>query len=212
MIYSAKHNFLLLKNYKVGGTSLEIELSQVLDESAIVTPIYPKSSLHKPRNFSKFYNHISYIEIEKELGKNVLDKTQSVVFIRNPFDVVLSHMYMSFSWSGIINPTKSDVDKYFNNQTKLNRITGSMSRKVYTTDNIVMAKTIYRYEDGLEQINKTLEDVGIGLIKINAKEKIYKPKEIKPLDIFGSIHIDTIYNDWSWEIDQFDYNVAPMVL
>ena len=212
MIYSSKHNFLLLKNYKVGGTSLEIELSKVLDDSAIVTPIYPDSSLHKPRNFYKFYNHIPYIEIEKELGKDVLDKTQSVVFVRNPFDIVLSHMYMSFLWSGIINPVKSDVDKYFNNQTKLNRINGSISRKVYTIDNIIMAKTVYKYEDGLEQINKTLEDVGIGSIKINAKEKMYKPKEIKPLDIFGASHIDTIYKDWSWEIDQFDYDLDSMVL
>jgi hypothetical protein len=212
MIYSQKHNFLLLKNYKVGGTSLEVDLSQVLDDSAIVTPIYPANKLHIPRNFDNFYNHIPYIKIEKILGKDVLDKTESVVFIRNPFDIVLSHMYMSFSWSGIINPDKSDVDKYFNNKTKLNKITGFMSRNIYTINNIVMAKTVYKYEDGLEQINKTLEKVGIGSVSINSKEKMYKPKEVKPLDVFESRHIDIIYRDWSWEIDQFDYKLSPVVL
>jgi len=212
MIYSEKHNFLLLKNYKVGGTSLEVELSQVLDESAVVTPIHPENALHKPRNVGAFYNHIPYSKIEDLLGKEVLDKTESVVFIRNPFDVVLSHMYMSFSWSEIKNPSKTDVDKYFNNQTKLNKITSSMSRRIYTKNNIVMANTVYKYEDGLDQINQTLEKVGIGSISINAREKMYKPKDIKPLDVFGSNHIDAIYKDWSWEIDQFDYTVGSVVL
>jgi hypothetical protein len=212
MIYSAKHNFILFKNYKVGGTSLEVELSQVLDESAVVTPIYPENPLHKPRNFDNFYNHMPYVQIEDILGQDILDKTQSVVFIRNPFDIVLSHMYMSFSWSGIENPSKLDVDKYFNNETKLNKITGAMSRCIYTKEGEVMAKTIYRYEDGLEQINKTLNNVGIPSIAINAKEKIYKPKEVKPLDVFSSYHIDSIFEDWSWEIEKFDYYVPNMVL
>jgi hypothetical protein len=212
MIYSAEHNFLLLKNYKVGSTSLEVELSQVLDESAIVTPIYPENLLHKPRNFNNFHNHITYIEIENLLGKEALDKTESVVFVRNPFDVVLSHMYMSFSWSGIDSPSVSDVDKYFSNKTILNKIPSHKSRHIYTKDGAVMAKNVYKYENGLDQINKTLNDVGIDSIIINAKEKMYKPKDIKPVDIFKPRHIEEIYEDWSWEINKFDYAPSPMVL
>ena len=56
MIYSPDHNFLLLKNIKVGGTSLEVELSQVLPNNAIVTPILPKNDKHKPRNYAGFRN------------------------------------------------------------------------------------------------------------------------------------------------------------
>jgi hypothetical protein len=205
MIYSKKHNFLLLKNYKVGGTSLEVELSQVLDNSAIVTPIYPANKLHIPRNFDKFYNHIPYSEIEDLLGKETLDKTDTVVFVRNPFDVVLSHMYMSFAWDNIIIPTEKDIDNYFKNNGKLKKITGPFSRKIYTKDNEIMAKTIYKYEDGLDQINETLKNVGIDLISISAKEKMYKPKEIKAKDIFNSRHLDIISKDWSWEIERFDY-------
>lgn len=211
MIYSAKHNFLFLKNYKVGSTTLEVELSQILDDSAVVTPIYPENVLHKPRNSTKFYNHISYKEIESILGKNILDKTETVVFVRNPFSVVLSHMYMSFAWGDINNPTDQDVDDYFDNKTRLHRISSLMSRKIYTKNNVVMAKTVYKYENGLEQINQTLEKVGIGSVFINAKEKIYKPKEIQPQDIFKQKHIDIIFQDWSWEIEQFDYKLTNMV-
>jgi len=207
MIYSQKHNFLLLKNYKVGGTSLEVELSQVLDDSAVVTPIYPANKLHNPRNFGNFYNHITYSEIENLLDKNILNNTETVVFVRNPFDVVLSHMYMSFAWDNIINPTEKDIDNYFNNDGKLNKITGAMSRKIYTKDNKIMAKTIYKYEDGLEQINKTLKSVNIDLISINSKEKMYKPQNIKPIDIFNLKHLNIISEDWSWEINQFDYDI-----
>jgi Flp pilus assembly CpaF family ATPase len=116
---------------------------------------------------------------------------------------------MSFAWSEIKNPSEEDVDKYFKNQCKLNRISSSTSRKIYTKNDKVMAKTIYKYENGLEQINKTLENLGISSIKINAKEKMYgnKPKEIKPSDIFKSRHINIIYKDWSWEIDKFDYDL-----
>lgn len=206
MIYSHKHNFLLLKNYKVGGTSLEVELSQVLDDSAIITPIYPVSKLHNPRNYNNFYNHISYNEIEGILGKEVLDKTETVVFVRNPFNVVLSHMYMSFAWEGIISPTEKNVDDYFNNNGKLKKIIGIASRRIYTKDNKIMAKTVYRYEDGLDQINKTLKKVGINSISINTKEKMYKPKEIKPADIFKPRHLEIISQDWDWEIKQFDYS------
>jgi hypothetical protein len=75
-----------------------------------------------------------------------------------------------------------------------------------------MAKHVYKYEDGLDQINKVLYDVGIDKIAINAKEKVYRPKHIKPTDIFEPRHIEEIYKDWSWEIDKFDYAPSPMVL
>ncbi len=207
MIYSAKHNFILLKNYKVGGTSLEVELSQVLDDSAIVTPIDPPNALHKPRNFGAFYNHISYNKIEQMLGKETLDKTESVVFIRNPFDTVLSHMYMSFAWSGITEPSELDVDNYFNNKSKLTKLTGLVSRAIYTQDEEIMAKTVYKYEDGLEQINTILDKVGISKLNITTQEKAYRPKKIRPLDIFNQKHIDIIAKDWSWELDRFGYQI-----
>lgn len=207
MIYSEAHNFILFKNYKVGGTSLEVELSQVLYDSAVVTPIYPNNVLHKPRNVGLFYNHIPYVEIESILGEKTLAETESVVFVRNPFNVVLSHMYMSFSWSGIKEPTVYDVDRYFDNSCKLSRLTGLKSRAIYTKNNNIMAKYLYKYEDGLDQINPILNKVGIGSINISANEKAYRPKNVKPTDVFLDKHIDIISEDWAWELDKFEYHI-----
>ena len=60
MIFSEKHNFLFIKNMKVGSTSMEVELSKILPDSAIVTKINPPNKDHKPRNFRNFVNHTSW--------------------------------------------------------------------------------------------------------------------------------------------------------
>jgi hypothetical protein len=75
MIYSPDHNFLLLKNRKVGGSSLELVLSKILPENAIVTKLTsptnttdPVPTWHKERNYgedNKFYHHIKYEELKK---------------------------------------------------------------------------------------------------------------------------------------------------
>lgn len=41
---------------------------------------------------------------------------------------------------------------------------------------------------------------------------MYKPKDIKAIDIFEPRHIEEICKDWSWEINKFDYAPSPMVL
>jgi len=78
MILSKDNNFLLLKNQKVGGTSLEISLSMVVPANSIVTPktsddpawaikdekIYDG---YIPRNYNGFYNHMSYSEIKEKI-------------------------------------------------------------------------------------------------------------------------------------------------
>jgi hypothetical protein len=207
MIYSKSNNFIFLKNYKVASTSLEVELSRVLDEYAVVTPITPENILHKPRNVGLFYNHMPYVEIEKIIGKDILSNTESVVFVRNPFDVVLSHMYMSFNWGGVENPSEKDVDNYFNNKGWFVRINGALSRATYTKDSKIMAKHVYKYEDGLDQINHVLSKVNIDNINIQAKEKMYRPKNIKAVDVFNKNQINIIQKDWDWEFKNFGYSL-----
>ena len=92
MIYSPDHNFLMLKNSKVGGTSLEVELSKVLPENAIVTKIDPPNSQHRPRNHKGFYNHMPYLEASSILD---LSNTKSYIFVRHPYDTVLSAFFLS---------------------------------------------------------------------------------------------------------------------
>lgn len=212
MILSPKHNFLLIKNYKVGGTSLEVELSQIIDdEDAIITKIQPNNPEHIAKNFVGYYNHMSYREVANKLGFDYVNTLESAVFVRNPFDVVLSHFYMAANWSKIDNINSDIVDKYFNDKLMLEKMSGIRSRGIYTIDNIIGVNNVFKYEDGIDQFNALLSRVGISPVAWRYTEKQYKPKEIKPLSIFKEKHLDIIRNDWAWEFETFDYSTDPTV-
>lgn len=51
MIVSHKHRFIFLKTRKAAGTSIEVALSQIAGDDAIVTPVHPPEEGHHPRNF-----------------------------------------------------------------------------------------------------------------------------------------------------------------
>ncbi len=207
MILSPKHNFLLIKNYKVGGTSLEIELSETInDPEAIITKIYPDNVNHKPRNYDGFYNHMSYLELSKKLGLDYLNTINSAVFVRNPFDIVLSHLYMSAKWSGVREVTDRVIDDYFAGQLILKRLTGKKSRSLYTIEGQLATKHVLRYEDGLDSINPLLIACGISPIKGVYREKTYKSAEIKASNTFNQRHVDIINEDWEWEFKTFNYS------
>lgn len=211
MILSPKHNFLLIKNYKVGGTSLEIELSQIIkDPDAIFTKIYPNNDAHKNQNDDGFYNHISYAELYTKLGKSYLDSLNSCVFVRNPFDTVLSHFYMAARWAKISHIDIKTVDRYFDNDLGLDKLTGLKTRNLYTVNGTIAVNNVLKYENGIESINPILTSLGIESIKNVYREKTYKPSEIKPSDIFLDRHIDIIRNDWAWEFTTFDYSISPV--
>ena len=212
MILSPKHNLLLIKNYKVGGTSLEVELSQIInDDNAVVTKIQPTNKDHMPKNFIGYYNHMSYLEVARKLGFDYINGLDSVVFVRNPFDVVLSHFYMAVNWSKINLITEDIVEKYFNDELILEKMSGIRSRGIYSIDNVVAVNNVFKYEDGIEPFNSLLTKIGLQPIKWKYSEKQYKPKDITPLNIFKEKHLDIIRSDWSWEFETFDYPIDPTV-
>jgi hypothetical protein len=51
MIVSHKHRFIFVKTRKTAGTSIEVALSQIAGDDAIVTPIDPPEPRHDPRNY-----------------------------------------------------------------------------------------------------------------------------------------------------------------
>ena len=67
MLISHKYKFIFIKTKKTAGTSIEIELSKILSEDDIVTPIKPSHPDHKPSNNiykgHKLFNHITFIGI-----------------------------------------------------------------------------------------------------------------------------------------------------
>jgi len=214
MIYSQDNNFLLIKNKKVGGTSLEVELSKVLPKNAIVTPIFPSNINHQPRNHKNiFYNHISYSEIENLLDlKNVM----SYVVVRNPYDVVLSAFFHSLHRK-LKTPTyeieektdlSEEVNLYFKEFSLHMWPEGiDKTHKLYTKNDRIIVNKILYYENGIEnEINKILIGHNIKPIQITTFEKKYKPEWATFEKIFNREQINIINNKHAWEFDNLEYS------
>ena len=211
MIYSKKYNFLYLKNKKVGGSSTEICLSQIMDEDAIVTPVHPIDEKHNPRNHEKFYNHITYSELEAQIEN--LSDVDSCVVVRNPYDVVLSDFFLQLEYTGnmqnYLTGNKSDfVNKYFENTLREEWRGWLKSTKgLYSKDGVIQVKNIIKYEDGIEPgINKILEPKGLHL-DLNVYQKAHRPKEITPKDVFSEEQMGNISSEWAWEFHTFGYDL-----
>lgn len=222
MILSQEHNFLLLKNHKVGGTSLEVPLSMVLPQSAIVTPKtidHPAWKLkdepdydgYLPRNYEGFYNHISYDEINKKIDLSTIN---AYVFVRNPFDAVLSHFFhrlyffnnLNEKWNALTKKTQKELVKmYFNNELGWEWYRSSKS--IYLShNNHIQVKEILKYENGVEnEINKILLKHNIQPIELNIFEKSFRPKEVRYFDVFNDEQIELIREEWFWEFENLGY-------
>lgn len=221
MLYSEDNNFLLIKNHKVGGTSLELTLSMYLPDNAIVTP---KTSNHpswvlkeennylgyNPRNYDGFYNHMSYQDISNKID---VSSAKSYVFVRNPFDAVLSHFFHRLhfmekdkAWDSLPEFEKNDlVIKYFNDE--LGWTWHRSTKNLYLSElNKVQVSEILKYENGVEEeINKVLPNHNLPLIRLNVFEKAFRPKHIKYTDVFSDVYLDKIYQEWSWEFKNLGY-------
>jgi hypothetical protein len=222
MIYSPEHNFLLLKNQKVGGTSLEVCLSMVLPNNAIVTPktinhdawkIEEKNyERYLPRNHEGFYNHISYSEVNNKLD---LSNVKSYIFVRNPYSAVLSHFFHRLHihsksneiWDTLTEKEKDLlVDKYFNNE--LGWEWHKSNKKIYTDyDGNIQVDKVLKYENGIEkEINSVLLQHNLPKITINVYEKAFRPKEATVNQVFKEKHIEKINLEWYWEFANLGYS------
>ena len=210
MIYSPDHNFLLIKNVKVGGTSVEVELSKVLPDNAVVTDIKPSNPEHQPRNNSGFYNHMSLSEVMNHLD---LSSVKSYVIVRNPYDMVLSHFfhslhYMNLDWNKLKKIEQASlVHRYFNNDDELSML--KSTKNLYLSDdNEIMVNGFIRYEGGLEQeLNPILRLHEIKEISINTFEKAHRPDKLKPKDVFLDNNFYEIQKEWAWEFENLRYNI-----
>jgi hypothetical protein len=209
MIYSPNHNFLLIKNLKVGGTSLEIDLEKNLPENAIVTPQEPtQPETYIPRNYREhgFSSHSSFNLFKQQLDKINTKNLRSAIFVRNPLDTVLSHFFMAIKFQNIdVKDYKTYVDAYFNNRISTQFLKSTRGLFVDNDySNNVQVSDVLLYENGIEnQINQILKEVGIKEIKLTSNEKSWRPKELTPNDVFNKKQIDMIKKEWRWEIKTF---------
>jgi hypothetical protein len=98
MIISPQHNLIFVKTWKTAGTSIEVFLSQAVEDDAIVTPIRPPVDGHLARNHTsgdvKFFNHMPASKIRARLGPSVWDGFDTFCVERNPWDQVVSTYFM----------------------------------------------------------------------------------------------------------------------
>lgn len=226
MIYSPNHNFLLLKNRKVGGSSLELGLSKVLPENAIVTKLTSPTnttdivpSWHKERNYgenNKFYHHIKYEEVKNYID---LSEVKSYVFVRNPYDSVLSAFFHRLStskillspsqWDTLLTKNKEELVKnYFNNKIgDLPWYKGDKYIYLNRNNELLVDKVLY-YEKGIEnEINPILKNHQIPKIQIDVNFLNHKPKTITYKDVFKEQYLDLIRSEWSWEFENLGYDI-----
>lgn len=209
MIFSKDHNFLFIKNMKVGSTSMEVELSKILPDSAIVTLINPFNKEHRPRNMGKFVNHTTYLEASQSLD---LSDVKSYTIVRHPYEMVLSDFFfrkevLDQDWNSLTKPQQEMlVENYFGNQFSNGHWMKS-TRHIYTINDQIAVTDILRHELGLEnEINRILPIHNLPTIKFNTFEKAYRPKGITYTDVFSKKHLDLIADEWSWEFRTLGYN------
>lgn len=99
-IISHQHNFIFVKTRKTAGTSIEVELSKILDHEAIVTPVIPPVPGHQPRNWRRgilrkpYYNHMPATLIRSALGADRFERMFKFCVEREPVGKCISHFHM----------------------------------------------------------------------------------------------------------------------
>jgi hypothetical protein len=188
---------------------MEVELSKILPDSAIVTLINPFNKEHRPRNMGKFVNHTTYLEASQSLD---LSDVRSYTIVRHPYEMVLSDFFfrkevLDQDWNSLTKPQQEMlIENYFGNQFSNGHWMKS-TRQIYTINDQIAVTDILRHELGLEnEINRILPIHNLPKIKFNTFEKAYRPKGITYTDVFSKRYLDLIANEWSWEFMTLGYN------
>lgn len=99
-VISFKHRFVFIKTTKTAGTSIEVELSRLAGDDAVVTPVVPPEEGHLPRNYlgadgtPAFYNHMTAGEIRDRIGAAQFHKMHKFCVEREPVAKCISHFHM----------------------------------------------------------------------------------------------------------------------
>ncbi len=99
-LVSFRHGLVFVKTAKTAGTSIETDLSQRLEDAAIVTPILPPEPGHVARNYlgpdgvPLFRNHMPATQIRAQIGAERFDAMTRICVEREPVEKCISHFHM----------------------------------------------------------------------------------------------------------------------
>lgn len=99
-IVSHRYGFAFIKTHKTAGTSIEVDLSQRVEDTAVVTPIKPEAPGHVARNHLDdagkplYWNHMTAAQLQDVVGRQTFRKLFVFCVEREPVAKCLSHWRM----------------------------------------------------------------------------------------------------------------------
>lgn len=204
MIVSHRHRFIFLKVPKTAGTSVEVALSRICGDDAVVTPLAPPVEGHEPRNwrglfnplpellhrrcqrpfrpledlahYRRYYNHMPAVAVRNRAPRRVWRSYLKFCVERNPWDKVVSHYWMERART----EPGLEFDEYLDR--------GDLPRGscLYTDhDGAVLVDRILRYERLDEELAELMEQLGVPFDGLEASAKSgYRRSERPVRDYF----------------------------
>lgn len=199
LIISLKHRFIFIKGVKVGGTSIETHLSNVLEEDAVIAKVpgdlFPS---HKHRNYlspdgtAQFIDHMSATAVRSVIGTWLYERLYKFGVIRNPFEKIIS----LFAMHHFDNPSYT-LDK---------AIAECESEKTLLCDgdSMIVHRAIF-YESLNAQLKEVLDQLGVPFSgNLTYNERSESRQKLKNLEFHLSpIQIQEILEKFKFEFDLY---------
>ena len=207
MLLSFQYSFLFIKTPKTAGTSIEVELSRLIDADAIVTSVFPEEDLHRPRNFQRqkfglrqwdFTPHMSARSVRRILGKRKFDGLFKFCVEREPVEKCISYWSMyknSPHHGGVV------IDLSWEEYVERGKFPVSTWGWASATG-APLVDRILKYENLDAELREVCDDIGIsGWTGLTAKSKsgfrekpaVTDDHRLKIYEAFGPSNVHTGY-------------------
>ena len=230
MIVSLKHNFVFMKVNKTATSSIELILSENIEDSAIVTPINPGGKLlYAGRNVPiingkpVFQNHESFGQIKHILGSsnipNFFKNAKKISCVRNPWSL----MATTFEWRKIKKDNRAlnndfktwlrgnfDLSLYKNPHVMSSIFNCDGISRYYEKNNqnntsIPIADIIIKFEDLENNFRDACKIIGIENTDLKLKKTASSDRKNHYSFYYDDETVELVYNNFKPVIDFFNY-------
>jgi hypothetical protein len=184
MLISHKYKFIFIKTRKTASTSIEMALSQLMDEGDAITPIAPKDEKTRtdmgifPRNYSGRFNLVAeFFHENRNIERSLKDFIKARRYynhlaaekIRSRLGKEKWDSYYKFCFDR--NPWDKCLSHYYwkNRETTfyenfdayINSGDMCFNRQLYTTFDEVIVDDVFRYEDLATELPRIMSELGV---------------------------------------------------